>query len=67
MRTIPERAVSSQVVRKNFAVPTIEQLFGKIGKARYFCSLDAASGFCQIPLTERSSYLCTMATTKGRF
>jgi hypothetical protein len=49
-------------------VPTVEQLFGKIGNAKYFCSLDAASGFYQIPLSERSSYLCTMlATQKGRF
>lgn len=52
---------------QHFAVPTGEQLFGKIGKARYSFSLDAASGFYQIPLTERSSYFCTTATPKGCF
>ena len=55
------------VLLQHFAVPTVDQLFAKIGKAKYSCSLDAASGFYQIPLTERASYLCTMATPKGRF
>ena len=48
-------------------MPTVEQLFAKIGKARYFCSLDAASGFYQIPLSDPASYVCTMATPKGRY
>lgn len=59
--------LNKAIQRQHFAVPTVEQLFGKIGKAKYFCSLDAASGFYQIPLTERASYLCTMATPKVRF
>lgn len=53
--------------RQHFAVPTVEQLFSKIGKAKFFCSLDAASGIYQIPLSEAPSYLCTMATPCGRF
>ena len=36
-------------------------------EAKYFCSLDPASGFYQIPISERSSYLCTMETQKGRY
>ncbi|XP_045023113.1 uncharacterized protein K02A2.6-like isoform X3 [Daphnia magna] len=59
--------LNKAIQRQHFMVPTVEQLFGKIGKARYFCSLDAASGFYQIPLSDRSSYLCTMATPKGRY
>jgi hypothetical protein len=59
--------LNKAILRQHFAVPTVDQLFAKIGKAKYFCSLDAASGFYQIPLTERASYLCTMATPKGRF
>lgn len=55
------------IQRQHFAVPTVEQLFAKIGKSKYFCSLDAASGFYQIPLSDRASYLCTMGTPKGRF
>ena len=30
------------VLRQHFLVPTVEQLFAKIGKAKFFCSLDAA-------------------------
>jgi hypothetical protein len=59
--------LNKAVQRQHFSVPTIEQLFSKIGKARYFCSLDAASGFYQIPLSTAASYLCTMATPRGRY
>lgn len=31
------------------------------------CSLDATQGFYQIPLTDKSSRLCTMATPRGRY
>ncbi|XP_046630630.1 uncharacterized protein K02A2.6-like [Daphnia pulicaria] len=63
----PTSWLNKAIQRQHFSVPTVEQLFAKIGKAKYFCSLDAASGFYQIPLTEEASYLCTMATPKGRF
>ena len=59
--------LNKAIQRQHFAVPTIEQLFSKLSKARYYCSLDAASGFYQIPLTNAASYLCTMATPKGRY
>ena len=59
--------LNKAIQRQHFAVPTIEQLFSKLGKARYFCSLDAASGFYQIPLSEPASYLCTIATPKKRY
>ncbi|XP_045030777.1 uncharacterized protein K02A2.6-like [Daphnia magna] len=59
--------LNKAIQRQHFAVPTIEQLFSKLGKARYFCSLDAASGFYQIPLSNTASYLCTMAIPKGYY
>jgi hypothetical protein len=37
---------------QHFVVPTMNQLFAKIGKSKYFCSSDVASGFYQIPLIE---------------
>jgi hypothetical protein len=43
--------LNKAILRKHFAVPTVEELFAKIGKAKFFCSLDAASGFYQIPLS----------------
>ncbi len=41
--------LNKAIQRQHFMVPTLDQLFGNIGKAKYFCSLDAASGFYQIP------------------
>ncbi len=43
--------LNKAILRKPFAVPTVEKLFSKIGKVKFFCSLDAASGFYQIPLS----------------
>lgn len=59
--------LNKAVQRQHFSVPTVKQLFSKLSKAKYFCSLDAASGFYQIPLSNSASYLCTMATPKGRY
>lgn len=59
--------LNKAVLRPHFSVPTVGQLLAKIGKAKFFCSLDAAQGFYQIPLSEESSYLFTMATLWGRY
>ena len=60
-------ALNKAIQRQHFTVPTPEQLFSRVGKARFFCTLDAASGFYQIPLSPKSSKLCTMATPRGRY
>ncbi|XP_045024067.1 uncharacterized protein LOC116923346 [Daphnia magna] len=64
---IDPSSLNKAVLRQHYSIPTVEQLFAKIGKAKFFCSLDAAQGFYQIPLSEESSYLCTMATPRGRY
>ncbi len=56
--------LNKAIQRHHFSVPTVEQLFSRISKARIFCSLDAASGFYQIPLSSAASYLCTMAAER---
>ena len=58
--------LNKAILRPHCAVPTAAELFSRLNKARYFCNLDAASGFFKIPLSEESSYLCTMATPRGR-
>ncbi|KAI9565072.1 putative uncharacterized protein K02A2.6-like [Daphnia sinensis] len=64
---IDPSGLNKAVLRQHYSIPTVEQLFAKIGRAKFFCSLDAAQGFYQIPLSEESSYLCTMATPRGRY
>ena len=58
--------LNKAILRPHFAVPTATELFSKLNKARWFCNLDAASGFFQIPLDTESSFLCTRATPRGR-
>jgi hypothetical protein len=59
--------LNKEVKRQHYPVPTAQELFARIGKAKYFSTLDATSGFLQIPLTEESSYLTTFATPFGRY
>ncbi|XP_054290024.1 uncharacterized protein K02A2.6-like [Macrosteles quadrilineatus] len=46
---------------------TLQEIFSQLDGARYFSVLDASSAFLQIPLSENSSRLCTIATPFGRF
>jgi hypothetical protein len=59
--------LNKAIQKKHFAVFTVKQLFAKIGKTKFFYSLDAASRFYQIPLSTESSFLCTMATPCVRY
>ncbi|XP_042147991.1 uncharacterized protein K02A2.6-like, partial [Ixodes scapularis] len=48
-------------------MPTLEDIVTNIEGAKYFSTLDAATGFWQIRLDKPSSYLCTMSTPYGRY
>ncbi len=46
---------SNAVTRKfPFYMPTIEEVIGKLGKARYFSKVDLTKGFHQIPISQES-------------
>lgn len=64
---IDPTALNKSIKRRNFVIPTAEQLFAKMKGASVFSVIDASSGFWQIPLSERSSYLTTFSTPFGRF
>lgn len=53
--------------KQHFQVPSVQEIFARVGKARYFSTLDAIPGFLQVPLHEKSTYLATMATPFGRY
>jgi hypothetical protein len=55
------------IKRQHYPVPTAQELFARIGKAKFFSTLDATSGFLQIPLSEESSFVTTFATPFGRY
>ncbi|XP_057380138.1 uncharacterized protein K02A2.6-like [Daphnia carinata] len=59
--------LNKAIKRQHFQVPSAQEIFSRIGKARYFSTLDATSGFLQVQLTEESTFLTTMATPFGRY
>ncbi|XP_064476235.1 uncharacterized protein K02A2.6-like [Ornithodoros turicata] len=55
------------VKRERLILPTVEEVLGSIGPARFFTKLDANSGFYQIMLSEKSQELTTFITPFGRY
>ena len=59
--------LNHSVQREQFQLPTADQLFASLHGAKYFSTLDAASGFYQIPLSEDCSSLTTFISPFGRY
>lgn len=55
------------IKRQHYPVPTAQELFARIGKAKFFSTLNATSRFLQVSLSEDSSFLTTFATSFGRY
>ena len=61
------KKLNVSVRRERFILPTLEDLTSKLSGATVFSSLDAASGFYQIPLDKDSRELTTFITLFGRY
>lgn len=61
------RNLNKYVKRELFQIPTYDCLFSQLSGAKIFSLLDCSSAFLQLPLTEESSFLCTIATSFGRY
>ena len=61
------RNLNKAVKRPHYAMPTLEDAVSKMAGARYFSKLDAQSGYWQIKLEEKSSYLTTFNSPFGRY
>lgn len=59
--------LNKSVERERYQLPVAEEIFAKLSGARFFTTLDAASGFWQISLDEECSSLTTFITPFGRF
>ncbi|GBM22396.1 hypothetical protein AVEN_166653-1 [Araneus ventricosus] len=55
------------VMRELHSLPKAEYTLNLLVGAKNFSKLDANSGFWQIPLDKKSSYLTTFITSFGRF
>lgn len=59
--------LNDNIKRERYQLPTTEETLAKLSGSTVFTSLDAASGFWQVPLHEDSSLLTTFITPFGRF
>nr|XP_023665577.1 uncharacterized protein K02A2.6-like [Paramormyrops kingsleyae] len=59
--------LNDNIKRERYILPTTEEILAKLAGASVFTSLDAASGFWQIPLSDDSSLLTTFITPVGRY
>ena len=61
------RRLNRAVKREKYVLPTVEEIMPRLAGSKVFTSLDAASGFYQIPLHEDSIGLTTFITPFGRY
>ena len=59
--------LNKAIQKKNFQMPTVEEIFADIHGAKFFSKLDARNGFWQIPIDEDSSKLLTFSTPFGGY
>ena len=61
------KRLNASVKREHFPLPTVEDTLSKVADSSLFSTIDANSGFWQIPLAESASKLTTFITPHGRF
>ena len=61
------KKLNVNVRRERYILPTLEDLTSRLAGSTVYSSLDAASGFYQIPLDEASQGLTTFITPFGRY
>ena len=59
--------LNENLKRETYQLPTTDETLAKLAGSTVFTSLDAASGFWQIPLHEESRILTTFITPFGRY
>ena len=60
------RKLNEVTVGDSFPIPVISDILDSLGKSKYFSTVDCASGFWQIPVTEDRSKT-TFSTEYGHF
>jgi hypothetical protein len=61
------RKLNDVTVGDSFPLPLITEILDALGKARYFTTVDLASGFHQVPLREEDSPKTAFSTPDGHY
>jgi len=61
------RRLNEVTVGDSYPLPLITDILGALGKARYYTTLDLASGFNQVPLREEDRQKTAFSTPGGHF
>jgi hypothetical protein len=61
------RRLNEVTVGDSYPLPSITDILGALGKARYYTTLDLESGFHQVPLKEEDQQKTTFSTPGGHF
>ena len=61
------RKLNQVTVKDKYPLPKIQELIDRVGKAKYFTSLDLASGYWQVPMYEAHKQYTTFVCPYGQF
>lgn len=61
------RALNRKTIKQHYPIPRIEDQIDRLAGSKYFCALDLASGYYQIPLAEQSKSKTAFVTPDGQF
>ena len=61
------KTLNMAIERERYVIPTLQDIFHNMNGSAVFTSLDAASGYWQMPLDENSSKLTMFITPFGRY
>lgn len=64
---IDYRMLNSVTVKERYPMPIIEDELTRLSGQAYFISLDLASGYYQVPISEQSKHLTAFVTPDGQF
>lgn len=61
------RRLNSMTVKDSYPLPNIEDTLGALGGCKYFCTMDLASGFWQVPMKEEDKCKTAFSTRTGLY
>jgi len=64
---IDYRALNAQTKKSRYPIPRIDEMFDRLGPARYISHLDAAQAYHQVPIAEGDEEKTAFVTRYGQF